>query len=470
MIKLDSPTAKILSDKTAPVLVVGCTRRSGLTTANFLASRGFSVTANDLKSIDKLEGVADGLDKRVRREFGHQSESLLDSAGVIVLSPGVPRTIPLLKAADARAIPVIAEVELAWHFTKGYILGITGTDGKSTTTAMCAYVLRRLGIDAREGGNIGIPLISLAESSNDDTVTVAELSSFQLETIADFNCDCAAFLNLAPDHLDRYPSMKEYLEAKRRIFMNQCVDDFCIINGDDKAVCDAVRSHRAKIRRFSLLDTSADLFFREGTVYLRRGGEELPLLAQSRMTLRGLHNVQNAMAAILLILSLFEKRGRSCDLAALAEACASYAGLPHRLQMAGEAGGLRFINDSKATTVNAVMTALKSMSDDSVFIVGGRAKGEDYSVMAKAFAQNPLVKGVVLIGETSDDFEKIFAEEKIPLVRASDMDDAVDKGRDLCARGTVILSPGCASFDMFENYERRGDAFMKSAARLAGAR
>ncbi len=463
-LRTGSTVSKLLADVKTRVLVVGCTKRSGLATANFLAAKGFSLTANDSKPIGLLDGVDEGLDSRVIREFGHQSESLLDCCDLIVLSPGVPRSIPLLRAADSRNIPVIAEVEVAWHFMKGMIIAITGTDGKSTTTAMCAFVLRALGIDAREGGNIGIPLVSLADTSSEKTVTVAELSSFQLETIADFRSDCAAFLNLAPDHLDRYPSMKEYLAAKLRIFMNQSADDRAVINADDHILVEATSAIRAKTRRFSLHDSSADIFYREGAIWLHHGDECVSLLETSRMTLKGMHNVQNTMAVILLVLAVYEKNAMSCDFNALAEACAAYAGLPHRLQFAGEIDGLRFINDSKATTVNAVLTALKSLNGDSVFIVGGRAKGEDYSLMAKAFSESAIVRAVVLIGETSDEFERIFSRYGVPSQRALDMKEAIAKGRAMCGKGTLILSPGCASFDMYENYERRGEVFMNAVA------
>lgn len=468
MRKGNSRISVLLSIVTTRILVVGCTKRSGLATANFLAGKGFDVTANDLKPIAALDGVAGALDSRVKAEFGHQNETLLGSCDLIVLSPGVPRSIPLLRAADARDIPVIAEVELAWHFTKGHIIGITGTDGKSTTTAMCAHVLRQIGFDAREGGNIGIPLVSLADTSTGESVTVAELSSFQLETIFDFHCDCAAFLNLAPDHLDRYASMKEYLAAKMNIFTTQNADDYAILNADDAAVCGATSAIAAKALRFSMRDDNADISFSNGHIQIREGTTKKAVLAQDAMTLKGLHNVQNTMAVMLLVLGLAKKTGREIPMDELARACASFAGLAHRLESAGSYKGVNFINDSKATTVNAVMTALASMTQETVCIVGGRGKGEDYSVMAKAFGKSPLIKAVVLIGETSDEFEKHFARANVPSQRASTMDEAVVKAFELCKMGTVLLSPGCASFDMFENYERRGDAFKKYVAGLRG--
>lgn len=446
-------------------LVVGI-MRSGVAAANFLASRGVAVTASDCKSSDELGVMIRELHPSVRVIAGPQDPMLLDEGfDALVLSPGVPRSIPLVSEALRRGIPVVAEVELAYHFLEGIIVGITGTDGKSTTTAMAGYVMRALGMDVRVGGNIGIPLVSFTGMTNRDTVIVAELSSFQLESIKSFRPDVAALLNIAPDHLDRYDSMEDYVAAKMRIALNQRDDDYFIYNHDDPMTREAADRVRSRALSFSLVDKNADIYFHDGSVYLKE--EKKRVLSKHNMRIRGLHNIQNAMVSVLAARSVMLKKGIMPDYDAIAEAVHGFPGLEHRLETVGHFMGREFINDSKATTVNAVLTALKSMDKPTVLILGGRTKGDDYARLSSAL--DGKVRALVLIGESKQEFARIFARHRH--VFADSLDEAVALAMRESREGdAILLSPACASFDMFTNYEERGEEFRQSFRRLSEGR
>ncbi len=446
------------------VLVVGLGYRTGLAVCNYLAGRGIPVTASDSKSAAELEDVTAKLAAGVSLIAGRQKPEILDSGyDLLILSPGVPKSIPLVVEAGKRGVPVISEIEFAARVLKGETIGITGTDGKSTTTALTSHVLSCLGLDSRMGGNIGIPLISIADETREDSVTVIELSSFQLETIVDFRPDVAAVLNVTPDHLDRYPGMDEYTDAKFRIAMNQRDTDVLVYNADDVVVAARASSAAAVKKSFSLENHDADAFYRDGFICVKTAAGTEPVIDTSKMKIMGLHNVQNAMASLLMVSSLIERRGAMPDYAAIEAAVASFPGLHHRMEVVGAFKGRTFINDSKATTVGAVGMALKSLPGNGVLILGGRTKGDDYSRL-RSMVQGK-VRGVVLIGESADSFSKIFAD--FNHVRADGLDDAVARAMNLSADGdSIILSPACASFDMFKNYEDRGDSFRRSCERL----
>ncbi len=438
--------------------------RTGLAAANFLAGRGVSVTASDSKTAKELADVLSKLDPSVRVVAGGQDPALLgEGFDAVILSPGVPRTIPLVAEAYRKGIPVMAEVELAWRYLGGSIVGITGTDGKSTTTALAGHLFRELGFDAHVGGNIGIPLISFAGKTSADSVIVAELSSFQLETIIDFRPDAALLLNVTPDHLDRYDSMDDYSRAKMRIAMNQTAEDSFIYNRDDERACAGARSVASRTLSFSSGSEDADIYYRDGRVLLR--DDSRTVLETGRLKIMGLHNVENAMAAVLAVLAVMKKRGIAPDYDRIAAAAYTFPGLEHRLERVGSFRDRDFINDSKATTVNAVLTALKSLSGKGVLILGGRTKGDDYTKIAAGL--DGKIRSLVLIGESKESFSKIFSGYR--QVTAGTMDDAVAAAMRESKEGDVILlSPACASFDMYKNYEERGAVFRESFRRLAG--
>jgi UDP-N-acetylmuramoylalanine--D-glutamate ligase len=445
-------------------LVVGLGYRTGLSAANFLSSRGVDVSVSDSKSETELRDIIEKLNPGVAVFAGDQSPEILDSGfDALVLSPGVPVAIPLVQAAIKKGIPVISEIELAYRNMKGRIIAITGTDGKSTTTELTGHIFKELGFNTFVGGNIGIPLISLAEKTDENSVTVVELSSFQLETIDTFKPHVSAILNVTPDHLDRYGSIASYFEAKKRIFMNYGEDEYFIFNRESVVLNADASSFPLKSLCFSSSGNPADSFYKDGMIYLSGEGESVPVIEESKMQLLGIHNMENTMAALLMTVSLLEMKGIAPDLKAIAEACCSFKGLEHRMEFAGEFQGRIFINDSKATTIGAVEMAVKSIKNRGVLILGGRTKGDDYSRLRSVTGEK--VRAIVLIGESSDEFEKIF--HGLNTVKAGDIDDAVAKSMKLSREGDMILlSPACASFDMFKSFDERGKVFKDSVKKL----
>lgn len=455
----------MMMDTYRKALVIGLGYRTGLATANFLAARGTRVTVTDTKSAAELAEIMAKLDPSVKVIAGNQHQSILDEGfDVVVLSPGVPKKIPLVREAESRGIPVIAEIELAYRNMKGYTIGITGTDGKSTTTSLTGHIFSELGFHTLVGGNIGIPLISLADQTTDKTVTVIELSSYMLETIDTFKPDVAAILNVTPDHLDRYDGMDDYFAAKKRIFMNQSDDDWFVYNMDSDMLSAARGEYPEHALRFSIDNNEADAFLANGHIYCVMKAIHFPVIMQEALPILGIHNVQNVMASILMVLALHEKMGTFPHPDKIADAIRSFRGLEHRMEFAGEFMGRTFVNDSKATTIGAVQMAVLSMKDKGVLIIGGRTKGDDYSRLRDVVRDK--ARGIVLIGESSDMFAEIFSG--MNYIKAVSMEDAVVKAMQMSHEGDmVLLSPACASFDMFTSYDERGKVFKTCVKKLA---
>ena len=446
-------------------LVIGLGYRTGLATANFLAARGVEVTVTDTKSAAELADITAKLDPSVKVIAGNQEPAILDSGfDVVVLSPGVPKKIPLVRDAERRGIPVISEIELAYRNMKGYTIGITGTDGKSTTTSLTGHIFSELGFHTLVGGNIGIPLISLAEQTTDKTVTVIELSSYMLETIDTFKPDVAAILNVTPDHLDRYDGMDDYFAAKKRIFMNQSDEDWFIYNMDSEMLMASRGEYPVRTRCFSIDNNEADAFLANGHIYCAMKAIHFPVIMQDAIPILGIHNVQNVMASILMVIALHEKMGTFPHPDRIANAIRSFKGLEHRMEFVGDFMGRTFVNDSKATTIGAVQMAVLSMKDKGVLIIGGRTKGDDYSRLRDVVRDK--ARGIVLIGESSDMFAEIFSG--MNYIKAVSMEDSVVKAMQMSREGDmVLLSPACASFDMFTSYDERGKVFKECVKKLA---
>ncbi len=446
------------------ILVVGLGYRSGLTVANFLARKNYRVAVSDMKSGNEISSIAEKLDASVEKFLGNQDPSILDRGfDLIVLSPGVPQRIPLIRTAIESGIEVISEVELAYRFMKGIIVSITGTDGKSTTTALTGEIFRRLGFRTFVGGNIGVPLTSLAEDTDDESISVVELSSFQLETLDSYRSDVSAILNVAPDHLDRYDSMEDYFDAKKNIYRNGNEGDVFVYNLDNEMLRNSAAEFPAGSLCFSKSDRGADAFYSEGSIFLKERGAGDAVIDCSKLIIMGMHNVENVMAALLMVVSILKKKGIAPDYEKIAEACYSFPGLEHRMEFLGTYMGRSFYNDSKATTVGALEVALKSIPEKGVLIMGGRTKGDDYSRL------KPLVKDkirtLVLIGESTEEFSGIFSESS--QVTAGDLDDAIVRAFSESGEGDIILlSPACASFDMFKSYEERGERFRQAFEKL----
>jgi len=450
------------------VLVVGLGYRTGVAAAGFLSGRGADVTVSDIKSEDELKDLIAKLPSNVKVIAGHQNPSILDAGfDLVVLSPGVPAGIPLIKEALNRKIPVISEIELAFRNMKGSIIGITGTDGKSTTTSLTGHIFKELGFNTFVGGNIGIPLISFTDDTTEKSVTVIELSSFQLETVDTFKPDVAAILNVTPDHLDRYSDMNGYFDAKKNIFKNQDNEDFFIYNRDNDILENSRKDYPSRTLTFSIDDDSADAFCRDGVIYIIHEGTTIPVVKVKKLSILGIHNIQNVMASLLMVNSLHKKLGLDPDFYMIAEACYSFKGLEHRMEFTGVYMGRTFVNDSKATTIGAVEMAVKSIKDKGVVIIGGRTKGDDYSRLRDIIGEK--ARCIVLIGESSGMFSEIFSGFNV--VKATSMEDAVLKSMKNSEEGDMILlSPACASFDMFSSYDERGKVFKECFSKLTDGR
>lgn len=444
-------------------LVLGA-GKSGVESAGFLARRGATVALHDKKEVESWSETARSLKEtdNVALISGQIPSLLLDNIDLVVISPGVPtNTIPA-RYVDRKDGEVIGEIELAYRFMKGRIVGITGSNGKTTTTTLIGEILKEAGIPTLVGGNIGTPLLSLAESSTDDTWTVVELSSFQLETIRDFRPNVGLCLNVTPNHLDRYDFFSDYAAAKHRLFMNQTADDVAILNADDEITASWARGLKANVVLFSVnRELDEGLFLRGRELVCRANGKEKVLTTRDDIFLRGLHNVENVLASLAAGLAC----GASPD--SMRETIKNFKGVEHRIEFVAEIEGIRFYNDSKATSVDATSKALEALSDSdgkTVLILGGRGKNAPYEPLVGLIKDS--VRKLIVIGEDADNIVSQL-QDHAEILRADSMRDAVVKGLESAERGdAVLLAPACASFDMFNSFEERGTVFKKEVLGL----
>ncbi|HLM00270.1 MAG TPA: UDP-N-acetylmuramoyl-L-alanine--D-glutamate ligase, partial [Pyrinomonadaceae bacterium] len=380
---------------------------------------------------------------------------LLDQIDLVVISPGVPtKTVPA-RYVDRKDGEVIGEVELAYRFLKGRIVGITGSNGKTTTTTLIGELLKNAGIRTQVGGNIGTPLLNLTETAGDETWTVVELSSFQLETIRDFRPNVAVATNVTPNHMDRYDFFTDYAAAKHRLFMNQTAEDLAILNADDPITASWASGLKASVVLFSVKkELEEGLFLRGRDLVCRAGGKEKILTTRDEIFLRGLHNVENVLAGLAAGLAC----GASPD--AMRETVKTFKGVEHRIEFVAEIDGVKFYNDSKATSVDATLKALEAFSEEAgktILILGGRGKNAPYEPL-KDLIETKVGK-LVLIGEDADNIESQLKTSS-EIVRAGSMAEAVEKSFQAAEKGdNVLLAPACASFDMFKSFEQRGEVF-----------
>ena len=449
------------------VLVIGL-GKSGLACVEVLRDRGVAVFATDEKPVAELgEAIAAVEARGARFVVPSELEAVLPQLTSGVLSPGVPPTSPVVKAVNHANVPVIGEIELAYRLCKAPIVAVTGTKGKSTTTALIGHLLRACGRTVYVGGNIGNPLIKEVLNARAEDWVVAEVSSFQLETIRAFRPRVSAILNLAPDHLDRYFSMDEYAEAKYRIFTNQSFDDWFVGNLDDARLAALHWRHgetRVLARQlwYTLEDREdeAAMYLRDGCLTFSPATGDprpVPIVAREEIPLAGEHNVANAMAALLAALAV------GCEPGGLREGIRTFRAMPHRLETVAEIDGVLYVDDSKSTNPGSVIAALHAYDRPIVLIAGGRAKGTGFEEMGEAIRAR--CKALVLIGEAAQAIADASGE--IETVRADSMEDAVRRARELTAFGdAVVLSPGCASFDMFRSAEDRGERFVAAVTAL----
>ncbi len=437
------------------VLIIGAAR-SGIAAARFLAERGAIVAITDKKPLENWSAEALALkEKGIGCLPGETPSWLLDQIELVVVSPGVPSTAIPIRYAERAGAEVIGEIELASRFLKGRIVGITGSNGKTTTTTLIGELLKDAGLKVQVGGNIGNPLISLVESSRDDSWTVVELSSFQLETIREFRPAVAVVLNVTPNHMDRYDSFMDYAAAKHRIFMNQTAEDVAVLNADDEIVSSWASGLRAHVVEFSTKrELDEGLFLRGKDLVSRSRSREKVLLRSDEMKLRGLHNVENVLAAVAAGLAC----GAGPD--SMRETIRRFQPVEHRLEFVAEISGVKFYNDSKATSVDATLKALEAFRDEPgkvVLILGGRGKRAPYAPLAPLISQR--VRKLIVIGEDAETIAEQLGQYAA-VERAAEISDAVKRSLSAAESGDVVLlAPACASFDMFESFEHRGRVF-----------
>jgi UDP-N-acetylmuramoylalanine--D-glutamate ligase len=439
------------------VTVVGAAR-SGIAAAALLARRGARVTLSDLRpDVPDAQSLRD---LGVELELGWHRRESFEGADLVVLSPGVPPEHPMLQAARAKGVPVIAEIELASRWLQGRVIAITGTKGKSTTTALTGRMLEAAGFKVTVGGNIGSPLSAQVSGSTPDTFHVVETSSFQLEQIDTFHPWIAVMLNLSPDHLDRHRDVAAYGAAKARIFENQNAGDYAVINADDPAVLELARRGRATARQFSLAGTiGRGTVVEDGWIVDRQPDRAERLVPLDAIHLLGPHLVHDVLAAATV------GAIAGAAPAAMTAAVDAFRGLEHAMELVADIGGVRFVNDSKATNVESALRAIESFDRGLVPIMGGRFKGGDLRLLRAPLQSR--ARAVVAIGEARPLLREALGDA-IRVEEADAFADAIARAHELAKpAGVVLLAPACASFDMFRDYAERGRIFKEEVARLS---
>lgn len=441
------------------VLVVGL-GKSGVASALFLASRGAKVTVSDAKSEDQLRNeIPSLLDRGITVETGKHGERTFRDQDLIVVSPGVPGNVDPLQHARRLGIPVIGEIELTARFLEGHVVAITGSNGKTTTTTLTGEVIASGGRKTLVGGNIGTPAITFVEQSSPDTWVVLEISSFQLESIETFRPHISAILNVTPDHLDRHGSMENYIAAKKRIFENQSADDYAVLNADSeicRGLADGLKPQVLWISRQNPVERGA---FAQGGAIVYRDREEVEIMPVSEIALKGAHNVENVLAAVAVGMAA------GVEPSAIRRAVKDFRAVEHRLEYVATLRGVQYYNDSKATNVDSTIKALESFPANIHLILGGKDKDSDYSLLKPLIAER--AKRVYTIGAAAAKIESQIGNA-VPVINAQTLESAVRKAADLATEGDVVLlSPACASFDQFPNYEHRGRVFKELVQSLA---
>ncbi len=441
------------------VLVVGL-GRSGVAASEVLRRYACEVTATDTGQKEDLSSEVRGLEEQgVRLALGGHDMSLLKGADLVILSPGVPRTIPLIEEATRMGIPVRSEIEIAWELSRADIIAVTGTNGKSTVVTLLGKVVAAAGMEVAVAGNIGIPLCAVAEDVPEGGVIVAEISSFQLESIQRFHPRVSVLLNVTPDHLDRYADFESYVAAKARVFSNQGPSDFAVINADDPVQRSMTTSLTPKVLAFSFRERKVrdGAFIRGSSFWFRHAGAESEVTAVDDISLRGPHNIANVMACICASAAVGVRPEQ------MKSPVEEFRGLEHRLEEVAEIDGVTFVNDSKATNVDSLRYSLLSFDGPLVLIAGGKDKGGNFANLSSLASEK--VKHVVLIGQAADKIKSSWPHLKSH--RASTMEEAVSIAFRLSVPGdSVLLAPGCASFDMFRDFEHRGQVFKEAVHSL----
>ena len=434
---------------------------SGKALVDWLLKRGALVGISEAKPESEFADWLKAKRPRLERtEFGGHTEAFLLSSDLVVVSPGIPPTVPALGEARRRGVPVVGDLEVVLEDCRAKVVAVTGTNGKTTTTALLGHLLKMAGLKAVVAGNIGIPLAEVADGAGPGDLLVIEVSSFQLDITPSLHPFAALLLNITPDHLDRYRDYEAYSRSKESIFRNQDARDLAVLNRRDLRCAALAPGLRARVRWFDSATASIEGAGLDGEwIAVNEGGTVTRVIGRADFPLRGIHNLENGLAAVSAAWSLGVRER------ALAEGLRTFPGVEHRMEPAGVIGGVEFVNDSKATNTDSQEKALMSFTEPVVLIAGGRDKGLDFSSLRALVGRT--VKAVVLIGEAADKIGAAW-DGVTSLERAGTMEEAVEAGYMLARPcGVVILSPGCASYDMFRNFEERGRAFKDAVRRLA---
>lgn len=442
------------------VLILGLAR-SGIAAAIELINLGAKVTASDMKSKGELKDIAALESKGAQLVFGEHPLSLLNECDLIVLSPGVPSDINILDEARKRDIPIISELELGFWFAKAPIIAVTGTNGKTTTTTLIGEIFKNEGKNITLAGNIGIPLVREVEKAEAKDFLIVEVSSFQLENIMHFKPKISVILNISEDHLNRHKTFENYIETKARIFENQTKEDYAVLNYDDPIVRSFIKRIKAKTMFFSQKEElSRGIYVKNGVIVIRENGKIYPLLKAEELGIKGSHNLENALAAACVAWIC------RINLNNVAETLKDFHGVEHRLEFVAEIGQVKFINDSKATNPHSAQKAIEALNEPIVLIAGGYDKKSDYTDFIRAFSGK--VKKLILIGDTADVIEDAAKKQGFYDIQKTDsLQQAVKLAYSAATPGDVVLlSPACASWDMFESFEERGRIFKEAVYSL----
>jgi UDP-N-acetylmuramoylalanine--D-glutamate ligase len=441
------------------ISVIGAAK-SGIGAAKLVKRLGGIPFVSDFSPKEKIYDAVNQLEiEKINFEFGGHSDRVYESA-LMIVSPGVPNDSQVLQNARAKGIKLVSEIEFAYHYCKGKIIAITGTNGKTTTTSLCGHVFNTCGYKTHVAGNIGVAFSEVVLDVKEGEFVSLEVSSFQLDLIDNFKPAAALILNITPDHLNRYEnSLDKYAESKQKIYMNQDGKDFLILNKDSQAVMKYLSEHKSKSFYFSLSEEQNDgCFYTDGEVVFRVNGKESFRCIRNDINIRGEHNLANAMSVICAA-KVF-----NLDNAGIVKGLQTFESVEHRLEMVREVNGVKYINDSKATNVDSVWYALKSFDEPILLILGGQDKGNDYEQIKDLVIQR--VKKIYAIGSSAEKVFNFFHNDvKVEIEKS--LEDAVkSSSREAIKGDVVLLSPACASFDMFNNYEHRGRVFKEAVNKL----
>ncbi len=438
------------------VLVVGMAR-SGVAAAQLLVKHGAKVVVNDSKTGEELgEAVAPLMSLPVEWALGRPAADCLDGIDVLVISPGIPDTAPFVEEARRRGVSVTGELELAYRLSPGEMVAVTGTNGKTTTVSLLGEIFRNAGRVTHVVGNIGYPYSAAGLTSRADDMLVCEVSSFQMETADAFHPRAAALLNITEDHLNRHGTMEAYTAMKMRVFRSQTAEDVAVFNADDPALAPLIGQVKAQVMLFSRQrKVASGAYVEDGQVMLAWKGAVKPVCRVDEIYIPGPHNLENALAAACVAAAM------GVPAPVIRHTLKTFQGVEHRIEFVRELDGVRYVNDSKGTNVDSTIKAIQTMDRPTAIILGGYDKHCDFTPMVKEMLRSPMIREAMLIGVTADQIEKTCRENGYNAVhRAESLSDAVNQCRALAREGwNILLSPACASFDMFADYEERGRVF-----------